>query len=705
MRFNFLYARFLFVWVAFLGLADRAFARDPAVTAALVAEETALRPGAEMWVGVRLEMDEHWHTYWINPGDAGLPTTIRWDLPEGFEAGDIQWPVPITFPLDGLVNLGYEDVVLLMVPLRVPADLEVGSEVELRAHVDWLECKDVCIPGDATVSLRLPVMAGAPAMNEQTAGLFASTRDQLPSDAEGWGIDVSVEAGGTALLVQAQTPFAVTAAGETLAFFPEQEGLIEYAAPQTVSISDGGMELRVPLSGSGPIWPETLSGIIIARQGWDRGSAPAAVRFSMPFDKDAGAARAAMPTRSGGAPLTVPLAVILAFIGGLILNLMPCVFPILSLRIIGFVNQAESDAKSVWLHGLVFGAGILVCFWLLAGTLLVLKAGGAAIGWGFQLQSPLFVVAVASLFLLLALNLFGVFEIGTGWSGAAAGADKEQGLHGAFLSGMLATIVATPCTAPFMGSALGFALAQPASVAFGVFTALGVGMAAPYLLLSRFPSWLSRIPKPGPWMESLKQGMGFVLLAFAIHLIYVYVGLRSEAASAALLRASMGLLLVAVGGWILGRWGSLTRETATRWKARTACLILVVGGTWFATTLPKTFGWLPYDPVRVEQLVKQGKPVFVDFTAKWCTTCHLNKITTLNTQEVQDRFQELGVTIMTADWTDKNEMIAGILAGFGRSGVPVYLLYGARDDGEPILLPEVLTRGIVLDALEKLNQT
>ena len=659
----------------------------------LISEVTSVQPGSSFWVAVQIDHQPHWHTYWRNPGDAGFPTSIDWDLPQGLTAGEIHWPVPRLFEVEGIASLGYGDEIFLLIEMQASDSLAHGSNVELKGTVGWLECKDVCIPGEGQVNLTLPINSQPATMDH--AERFATARSSLPLSGTGWAIDARVE--GATLQLSVQPSADTNVKMGPIRFNPHQEGLIKYAGIQEVQVQGTSFTLAVPLMTSEVKVPDQLHGVLVADHGWDGSGGPEAVSISAPFSST-GAAEASSsdPTVSSTG---LPGAMGLAFLGGLILNLMPCVFPVISLKILGFVKHAESSPAKVWHHGLVFAAGVLVCFWLLAGTLLVLKSAGEAVGWGFQLQSPAFVVSITVLFLLIALNLFGVFEIGTGLTGVGSDATTEEGYVASFSSGVLATIVATPCTAPFMAGALGVALTQPAWAAMTIFTFLGLGMAAPYLLLSRFPNWLHKVPRPGPWMESLKQGMGFMILAFAFYLVWVYTGQRGEAG---LLRLLTGLLLVSIGGWVLGRWGALHRESSTRLIARVLATILVLGGAGFGMSLPTAFGWQAYSPERVEQLVTQGEPVFVDFTAQWCITCQANKKVALNRDEVQARFKELGVTIMKADWTDKNETITRALESFGRSGVPLYVLHTGREGEKPILLPELLTPSIVMNALDSL---
>jgi thiol:disulfide interchange protein len=407
---------------------------------------------------------------------------------------------------------------------------------------------------------------------------------------------------------------------------------------------------------------------------------------------------------SAGSPQEGSLLVSLlfAFTGGIILNLMPCVLPVLSLKILGFVQQAGEDKKKTLRHGLVFTAGVLISFLVLAGILLILRAGGEQLGWGFQLQSPTFLILLSVFFFLFSLSLFGVFEIGTAFTRVQGGG---SGYAGSFMSGVTATVIATPCTAPFMGSALGYGLTQPAYVSLLIFGFLGLGMASPYLLLAANPRLLKFVPRPGAWMETFKQFMGFLLAATTLWLIWV---LSFQVETESLVVLLFALLFAALGAWIWGKWGTLIQASRTRIIALVLSLALIGGATYKAidsvklATGQKQSEWLSYSPALVEQLRREKKPLFIDFTAKWCLTCQVNERVTLQNEEVRKAFADRGVTLLVADWTNQDSTIAHALAQFNRNSVPLYVLYTADEKSPPVVLPEILTPGIVLEALKKL---
>ena len=688
-------------------------AKTDHVEAELVPEVTTIVPGEAFWVGLHMKIQDHWHVYWRNAGDAGLATAIDWELPEGFSAGEIQWPHPEAIPFDEFMNFGYENEVLLLVQITPPANLAPGSTVTLKANASWLVCKDVCIPEN--VDLELPLAIGEHvAINAAWTQPFADTRAMLPITNSGWKVQAAKI--DTALVFEIVPPEWVSDSPGNIRFFPYDELVINNGAVQEVTATGNGYRLNVPLSPDREGDPERISGVLVSENGW-RGtgsekSQEISVEIGNSLDSNFG-------TSAGNQEIgSIWWALLFAFVGGMILNLMPCVLPVLSLKILGFVQQAGEDSSKVFSHGMVFTLGVLVSFWVLAGALLLLRAGGEQLGWGFQLQSPSFIVVLAIFLFLFGLNLFGVFELGTSLMGVGQGAASRSDYLGSFVSGVTATVVATPCTAPFMGSALGFALSQPALLSMAIFTALGMGMALPYVLLASSPGLLKFVPKPGAWMDTLKQSMGFLMMATVIWLLYVLDG---QVGSLGVFVALLALLVVSFGGWVLGRWGTLMRSKTTCLAAKTIAAVLIVGSAWFAIDMvgdgtasasaaTKTSanaaahaGWEPYSPELVNTLRAQGKPVFIDFTASWCLSCQVNKKVALNNAEVEAAFASKGVTRVIADWTSKDENITRALAAFGRNSVPLYVLYGAGSNEKPIVLPELLTPGLILDALARIN--
>jgi thiol:disulfide interchange protein len=670
------------------------------VQASLVAEVESIRPGEPFWVGLRLQMADGWHTYWKNPGDSGLPTRIAWTMPEGFEAGPIVWPRPERIEAGPLVSHGYEGEVLLPIVIVPSPKVAPPGPVKLLARVNWLECKEACLPGKADLELVLPVAVQAPKPVPEWAGLFAKTRSLLPAEPDGWRFSAHPAEGTLSL---AARPPASWATPRKAHFFSEEPEVVEYAAPQILNRTADGFRLDlVPASNPRPV--TALTGVLVLE-------GPAGIQaLHVEAPQASTPAPAAVAPAGTGPGLLVALG--LAFVGGLILNLMPCVLPVLSLKVLSFVRHGGGE-RGAWRHGAAFTAGALVFFWLLAGMLLVLRAGGAQVGWGFQLQHPPFVVFLSGLFLLLALNLFGVFEVGHSMAAAGGLVAGRSGLLSSFGSGALATLVATPCSAPFMGSALGFALGQPAAVTLLIFTSLGLGMAAPYLLLSIFPALLRFVPRPGVWMVTFKQLMGFLLLGTVAVLVWVF-GRQVGVDGMALLLGA--LILMGLGAWVYGRGGSPDRSRRSRLLATATGVALVAAGLVLgfsrAQALPPAqsetgsepgegLRWERFSAGRLEELRASGTPVFIDFTADWCLTCQVNDRVALHRPEVVERFQREGIVALRADWTRKDDDITQALLGYGRQGVPVYVLYGREPGAAPQLLPEVLSPGIVLSAIER----
>lgn len=739
-------------------IADPDTVAAPHVTVSLVADVDGVRPGEPFDAGIRFVLEEHWHVYWSNPGDSGLAPTVRWTLPEGTTAGPIVWPHPRRIVLGPLANFGYEHEVVL--PVRITPSSELlrpGDVLTLGARVDWLVCREDCIPGDAQLTLPLPVVEGASPPSAWSSA-FAAAHARVPRPPV--AIDVQAlrhgdrlelrltprdagardgAAGGAAVAPDAAArggavaPDAGTGGGAIarggLAFFPAEPGVVENASEQPQSIAGDAVTISLEKSRQRREPVERLRGTLVADGGFAPDRTPALaidvpVTDALPAvasrdgDARARAATAASTTGDAGTAGSTWLALVLAFAGGLLLNVMPCVFPVLSIKVLDFVRQAGGEAAALRRHGWLYAAGVLLSFWVLAGALLALRAGGEGLGWGFQLQSPAFVVVLIFVLVALALSLLGVFDLGLGVASFAGRVGQGDGLGGSFATGVLATLVATPCTAPFMGPALGWALTQPALQAMLVFTALGAGMALPYVVLCLVPGWLRLLPRPGPWLETFRQAMAFPLLATAVWLLWV---LGLQAGSDAIAATLAGLLLLAVGLWLRGRFAGLERPARTRRLAHAMALGLALAG--LATALaargsaPADAGvagsgvarttdaygipWRAYSRAALDELRAAGTPVFVDFTAAWCLTCKVNEHVVFSSQDVRDAFAARDVAMLRADWTSRDDEITQALASFGRSGVPLYVLYGAGR--EPIVLPSVLTRGLVLDALRKIG--
>ena len=666
--------------------------RTPHLEAELVSEVRAVEPGRPFTVALRLRHEPHWHTYWKNPGDSGMATAIHWGVPEGFRAGAPQWPTPARLPIGPLTNFGYEGEVFLLTDIEPPERLATVGRITIAADADWLVCKEICIPGSARLTLSLAVAGRGAEPDPRWAPAVGRARADLPRALSGWSAEVSERDGSITVALLPSS--GRSARIDRLTFFPDEDGIIQNAAEQKLVRQGNRYRLNVAAS-QGLGSRSSVTGLLVAEPGWG---------VDLPVAEQAALAVVAPTTSDPAVALSLVVAVALAFVGGLILNLMPCVFPIVSIKVLGFVEQAHGDRRRLRTHGLAFASGVLVCFWALAAALLALRAAGAKLGWGYQLQSPLVITALAVLFFLLALNLSGVFEVGAGLQRAAGARSTADGYRGSFLAGVLATVVATPCTAPFMGAALGYALVQPAGTALLVFTALALGMALPYVLLSLAPALAQWLPRPGRWMQTLKQ-----LLAFPLYLTVVWLTwvLGEQAGLSAATHLLVGLVLIAAAVWAWGRFGVPTAARQTRLACGAAALVLAVAGAGIAwpgdppgpAQAPAQSTWQPFSAEALVRAQGDGRWTFVDFTAAWCVTCQVNKRLVLNTDVVVRRFAEKQVVLMRADWTSRDARIGEALQRLGRSGVPVYALYPPTG-GPPRILPEILTQDVLLSALD-----
>jgi thiol:disulfide interchange protein DsbD len=665
--------------------------RNGAVEAELVPAVASVQPGHAFEVALRLAHDPHWHTYWINAG-TGYPTKITWQLPPGWQAGAIQWPVPHVLKDSGgnITGNGYDGEVFLLVTLTPPADLPAGANVTLKAAVEWLMCQDVCKPGQAALELTLPVDAGSAAPHPQWGDKLAAAHSQLPHAPDHWQLAATRADKSATLTVRPPAGAAFTPAD--FHFFAD-DGLIAYELPQPArTAGDGALEFTLPIDPAGPADAKRLSGVLALSQGEVPG-----IRVDLPFGAAVVAPSSkvqALTAKSGGGLLGT---LVLAFVGGLILNLMPCVFPVLGIKVLGFVNQAGADRRKVTLHGVVFALGVLISFWVLAGALLALRAGGKELGWGFQLQEPGFVFVLAALLLVFALNLSGVFEIGLSVMGVGSQLQTKSGFTGSFFTGVLATVVATPCSAPFLAPALGAALALSAVESIAVFTTIALGLSVPYLLLSIFPHAVKLLPRPGAWMETFKQLMAFPLFATVGFLVWV---LAAQTPDTGLLKVFFGLVLVAMAAWAYGRWTQHGGSAGRRRFGYAFTAILFAAGLAFGypTKPSQEIVWEKWSPEAVTRLRAEGKTLYVDFTARWCATCQSNKAVVFSSQKVRDALRQQGVVLLRADWTNKDPLITETLTAFSRSAVPFDLIY-APGRADPLILPELLTPDIVHTAL------
>ncbi|WP_298956314.1 protein-disulfide reductase DsbD domain-containing protein [uncultured Methylobacterium sp.] len=686
-----------------LAQAPRAGAR-PAdlVRVDLLAEPGAVEAGRPFTVGVRLTMKPNWHVYWRNPGDSGLPPEIAWTLPAGFSAGPIAWPAPERIPVADLMNYGYEGETVLTVLLTPPEVLPPGP-VAVRATVSYLVCERECVPGEATVSASLPVAPPGTSVRRdpRTREIFAAARADLPRPAP-WPWHGARD--GDALVLTVAAPDLAGEAIRDVALFPYGESTIENAAPQVASVDAAGLRLRLrPAAGEGPA---PLDGVLTFRTG--AGERRAYALGEPPAATGPGASTAAgvpaPPPAPADAPESLWGAVLLALLGGLVLNLMPCVFPVLSIKVLSLVRHSGEGPARIRLHGLAYTAGVLAAFLALAGTLIALRAGGAGVGWGFQLQSPLVVAGLAYGLFAMALGLSGAFQFGAGLAGLGDGLARRSGLQGSFFAGLLATVVATPCTAPFMGAAVGFALTRDAATCLAVFAALGLGLALPFAVLTAWPAALRRLPRPGPWMETLKQVLAFPLYATVAWLTWV---LSQQVGSGGLFAALLGFVLVGFCAFALDKGraaGPVGRRLAVATAVATVALlgglVAMLDRDRAAPAVTVAGGAEPFTQARLDALRAEGRPVLVDMTAAWCITCQVNERLALRSEAVREAMAARGVVLLRGDWTNQNPEITRVLEAHGRSGVPLYLLYDGR--GGVTVLPQILTAGLVRDAIEAL---
>ncbi len=673
--------------------------------ATLILSAGTAKAGDTVLAGVRLQMDPNWHTYWRNPGASGVATKIEWQLPKGVTAGAIQWPIPEKLPDEDLTTYIYTNEAVLLIPLKLAADLAPGS-LELKAHVSWLECEIQCVPGKSDVTAALTV--GLETKASKDAGLLETWQKNLPKSGADIGVRAWWENAGTTnsrpLLVEWNSASAATDAD----FFPDSYEKFEVQGPTTRLRETGKILLRKEVRKSEGDWPQRISGLAVQQTSGQRLGYN--VELSLETSSTTNTASAA-PTISLG------LALFYGFIGGLILNVMPCVLPVIALKILGFVGQAKSSPGQVRKLGLIYALGVLVSFLVMAALVIGVKAAGHRAAWGMQFGNPQFLVALTVLVLLVSLNLFGVFEINLSGNimGAAGNLASKHGPAGAFFNGMLATVLATPCTAPILGSALGFAFSQPPATIVLIFAAVAFGLAAPYVILSWQPAWLKFLPKPGAWMERFKIAMGFPMLATAVwlfSLIPVHYGKRT-------LWLGIFLVIVALAAWVFGEF--VQRGSSRKGLGLAVALVLLFGGYLYAVEgqlrwrspeqetassgslkeSPDGIDWQRWTSEAVNAARAAGHPVLVDFTADWCTTCQVNKKFSIEIPSVRAKLKAGGFVSLLGDYTKLPDNITVELNHYGRAGVPLVLVYPKDPTVQPIVLPEALTPGIVMSALER----
>jgi cytochrome c biogenesis protein CcdA len=647
--------RFILVFAFLLPLLGHAqpAAKAPHLSVQLVMPPAQIYPGENFTAGLYFKLEPGWHVYWINAGDSGEPPAINWTLPPGITADALQFPAPKRLPLGPLMDFGYENEVFFPIPMHVAADFRLSSSTaHLGARVTWLVCREVCLPGSAVLSVDRPELLDR---FHDTLPQSLPTGDQARFETTPKGFTLFVETGRR----------------ETSAeFFPFDQSIITNAAPQPATFFGDGVEisLRKDENLTGP--PTKLHGLLVLGDGraYEFHATPGTIALAANHHVDAGMLRI----------------ILLSFIGGIILNLMPCVFPVLFLKGLALLQSSSEERHKLRLHGLVYTLGILVSFWIVVAILLALRAAGHNLGWGFQFQSPLFIVLLSLLLFFLGLSLAGQFEIGLTLTSAGSSLAARQGYAGSFFTGVLAVVVATPCTAPLMGAAIGYALANSAAISVAVFTAVALGLATPYLLLAFNPAWTRILPRPGAWMEVLKQVVSIPIFGTVIWLVWVF---NQTAAASSLVFLLSAFLLLAIAGWILGRWPA--KAPATIAAALVVALAVAMPVWAVRAVAPSTVAhaqdavWQPFTPDLVAKYRAEGKPVFVDFTASWCLSCQVNERVALGQPAVQHAFASANVALLKADWTRHDEAITQALASLGRSGVPAYVIYVPGEQENP----------------------
>ncbi len=694
-------AAFLFSFLAFTPVSAQPLPGTRQVDVALHSSRAAVAPGERFTIVLRETINEGWHTYWRNPGDSGEPTSLTWTLPAGWSAGELQWPAPEAVPFAMLVNFGYEGEVLFPVEVTVPANARIGSTVTLAADAYWLVCSDICIPEDAALTLTLPVAAQGRDDPQWAARIFEAAAHIPAREA---GVNAALTAGSR---LSVSLPNASNI--RNVRFFPFERGVIKAAEAQHVRVGPNGASFTLTPD-LNPLGDAPIAGVVVyeAQQGgaWAHrgveilaqpgeaiagtGESAASMSDDYKLAELEGGAGGLAPVTDNLTGLALLAALGFAFLGGLILNIMPCVLPVLSVKALSFAGGVQTgEARR---HGLLYFAGVMVTFLALAGVLIALRGAGEAVGWGFQLQAPWMTSLLALLFFVIGLNLLSVFEFGAGAQNVGSNLAARGGDAGAFFTGALAVIAATPCTAPFMAGAIGAALTQSTLTTLVIFAALGLGFALPLTILHFAPGLQRLIPKPGAWMERAKNVLAFPMFGAAVWLVWVLAAQTGADGVAALL-----WLFVAVSFAILAsRWGRV-------WLA-IGLLSLAVTGVFVWRPLVgveahEVLASEPWSEARVSELQNEGRPVFVNFTAAWCVTCKVNEAAALTRPSVAQAFADTDTAYLVGDWTNRDEAIAGALAQHGRAGVPLYVYYPA-DGSEPVVLPQMLSETLVLQTIE-----
>ncbi len=655
------------------------------VIASIVSSHDSVKPGQSFDIALRTVLDEGWHTYWRNPGDSGEPVQINWELPDGVTAGEISWPLPLPIPTGPIVNYGFEGAPLFPVTFVVAPEIETGALLTITSNFYYLVCEEICIPEYGSASLQIAV--GESLEDPRWKTDIDAAKNISPKLG---GIRGAIQKTGTSV----EMSFLNLPDGDfsEAYFFPYDQGVLGHSDPQIVTQGSAGLGLR---STAEFLWdstlPSALEGVLTYKKNGQL--AGEKVVLSVGENFDIGASVAPKAVSSG---VTLWTAILGALIGGLILNLMPCVFPVISIKALSIAKSAHGERRAIRRDAWLYTSGVLVTFLALTIILLALKAGGAEIGWGFQLQSPKVVAALSILLFVIGLNLLGVFEIGGGLQNTGQALTQKTGALGSFFTGALAVIVATPCTAPLMAGAVGYALAASTSVTLAVFMALGVGFALPFLLIAYVPGLLNRLPKPGPWMVRFKEFLSFPMFAAAIWLVWV---LSLQAGEDGVLLVLSAMLLLSFAIWSLKRASFIFKSVGVLSIFATLLIPFKIPAVDVSQEIAvsdlKGEAW---SPERIAELQAEGRTIFVDFTAAWCVTCKVNEIRVLNTEKTRRLFEETNTAFLVADWTLKDDVIAAELAKYGRAGVPLYLVY-SNNSVTPVILPQTLSYNVIKEAV------
>ncbi|HLG46672.1 MAG TPA: protein-disulfide reductase DsbD domain-containing protein [Reyranella sp.] len=673
------------------------------IRAELVSEVSEVKAGEPFWVGLHFTIKPNWHTYWKNPGDSGLPTEINWKLPAGAKADPIVWPAPTFFDIGGVINYGYHDDVVLLTRITPPAD--ASRPLVLDADANWLVCEDVCIPEEGKFSLSLPVGPIAKPGDADTRALFDKARRTVPMESP-WPARFGLsKAGDPTLMIDAKGLKADTI--RDAYFFPAEWGPVANMAKQSASVTADGIRIPLKKGDAKAAAPQQIAGTLVLTEKTDGGEQRQA--FDIVAKNDPAVAAAAPLGAFGGESISLVQALLFALLGGLILNLMPCVFPVLAMKAAAFARLAGHELGAMRRDGLAYTAGILVAFAAMAAVVVAIRASVGDVTWGFQFQSPIFSLLIAYLFFVVGLNLAGMFEIAGSFAGVGQSLTAKGGVTGAFFTGVLAVLVATPCTAPFMAAALGFALGQPAPQTVAVLLALGLGLALPYLALSITPALQRLMPRPGLWMDRLRQFLAFPMFASAVWMIWV---LTQQTGPDGVIYALGGMVLIAFAIWLMrissaGTIGSWLRRgvAAAAVLLAFAAVLKLEDGPAAASSAGGPSqgvsfeGWERFSRERMTEAAAAGKPVFVDFSAAWCITCLVNERVALETPAARKAFEQTGTVKLKGDWTNRDPEITGLLKELGRAGVPLYL-YWAPGAPSPKILPQVLTEASVIAELQ-----